>query len=206
MPDLPAKVPERTWVVDASGTAIERKPPAKPLGRHQRHAAYRLGLQKVLGFLEASGFQCNCIEQSSISISVERAGCCFDIRLQKPGKVAYVTSGSSYRYEDETIGIAQDGSALKKVNAVVSLLSSEIKSELALQVVASHVSSSAPLFIELPEDLPDPEYYVIRATLAALVDLSATFPRLKADGQKILELVEGGDVKALPAVDFDKFR
>ncbi len=193
---LPAKI-ERTWVVDAGGTAIERKKAAKPLDRYERHAAYRLGLQKVLGFLEAAGFRCNCVTQSTVSISVERNGCCFDIRLQKPGKVAYITSGRSYRYEDETVGHDMEGSALKKVNAHVKMLSDEVTSELVLQIVASHVSSITPLFIELPEDLVDPEYYTIRATLAALVDLSAKFPRLKKEGQKMFELLDG-DVKSLP--------
>lgn len=203
MNSLPVKV-ERRWLVDTCGVAIEHKPSPGPLTKHQRHAAYRIAIQKVLTFLDAAGFKCNCIEQSTVSISVERQGCGFDIRLQKPPNVAYVTSYQGYRYEDVKIGEDLIGAAMKKVNAKVVTLGSLMKGDYVIQIVATNVSSGTPLFIELPEDVDDPERYTIRSILAALADLSHTFPRLKQEGDRIMKSLDT-DLTALPPADLSKF-
>src|SRR5512143_246104 len=177
---LPVKV-ERTFMVDAQGSAVEKREPPKPLTSGQRHRAYRMGLLAIDRFLKEKGFHSN-IEESANTLSYEKSRVCLDIKLKRPDNIAFVTSFPGYEYRPDVIGKTADGQERYHVNAKVTSAKDILGSEFVLQVMVSTndaEGSRPPIFIPLPKDLTDPTRYVIQNVLGIIALACQHVPALR---------------------------
>ena len=206
---LPAKV-ERVWVVDAHGTAIERKPPAKPLTSGQRHYHYRLGLMAVDQFLKSKGFRPNC-EESQSTLSYEKAGVWLDIRIKRPDNIAYVTSYPGYEYRQESTGRDVTGHEMYGVRAKVVTAKEILGSDYVVQIMVSTNDAAGtrqPVFIPLPKNLDNPSRYVLHNVLGTIALACSTIHKVQeafskeavheAQARPIEELVDERHLPLLP--------
>ncbi len=127
---------------------------------------------------ESHGFVCNCIEQSTMSLSFDKKGFFFDFKLTRPANIAYVTSYPGYKYDE------------KKINAKVTTLASELDSEWIVQVIVSGSrGTKRPVFIGLPINLTNPAQFVAENVLMALHSMSEEDSALKdailSDSQQV---------------------
>ena len=178
---LPAKI-ERVWLVDACGSAVEKKGAPKKLTSGQRHYLYRLGLMAVDQFLKQRGFRSN-TDASSTTFSYEKSGCWIDIKLTSPENIAYVTSYPGYEYKQESIGKTADGQARYGVRAKVVTAKEIMGSDLLIQVMlstADSVGTRKPIFVPLPPDLPNPAQHVLKQVLGTIALACEQIPKLRS--------------------------
>jgi hypothetical protein len=165
---LPVKSEKpRKWIAGPGGEIVPYVPPSKPvrLTVMQQHTAMRLALAHTLRLLTEHGFRTNCIEQSSCAISLSFKGMNFDMSIREPSRIAYVTSSPGDSGHRQKIGEDRNGNPLFDVGPGVKLASDEIKSQYVVQVIGSKISSLMPLYIECPENEPDPVGYVLKNIL-----------------------------------------
>ncbi len=205
---LPATI-KRVWVVDSYGNTIEHRGPAKALTSGQRHYHYRLGLMAVDQFMKGRGFRCN-IEPSQCVLSYEKSGVWIDIRVQRPGNVAYVTSFPGYEYKQEVAGKAGDGQEMYRVRAKVVTMKEIMGSDYVIQIVISTAEGGThnPMFIPLPKTLDHPAHYVLSNVLRTLALACDNIPSMysaftKADVEEaaakpINEVVDESTLPLLP--------
>lgn len=178
---LPVKA-ERVWLVDTTGTAIEKKAAPKSLTSGQRHYMYRLGLMAVDQFLKQRGFRSN-TDESSVAFSYEKSGCWIDVKLTAPGNIAYVTSYPGYEYKQEGIGKAADGQERYGVRAKVVTAKDIMGSDLLVQVMLStndNEGTRKPIFIPLPKDLSNPAQHVLKNVLGTIAMACEHIPKMKS--------------------------
>lgn len=152
------------------GAVTRYKPPVlphTPITRSERHAQYRRGLQIMDQLLKSAGFYCNAIEQSSVSLSVQKGKMMFDISLRDPRRVAYVTSGKFYDPENPKPTIV-------KANEL-------IQADCMIQVIGSKSggSSTNPVYIPLPATIIDPARYVVFNVVKAMQSMIADSEELR---------------------------
>lgn len=163
---LPAKV-QRRWLVDPNGTAIEQKPPPKPLTSGQRHYMYRLGLQAVDKFLKAQGFRSNSSDSTSV-FSYEKRQVWIDLKLTPPDNIAYVTSHVGYDYG--------------RTKASVVTAKDIMGSDMLIQIMVStqdDMGTRTPVFVPLPKDLEKPAQHVMRQVLGMLSLACESIPKMR---------------------------
>jgi hypothetical protein len=171
---LPVKSDKpRKWIAGPGGEIVLYAPPPKPvrLTVMQQHTAMRLALAHTLRLLTEHGFRTNCIEQSSCAISLSYQGMNFDVSIREPARIAYVTSAPGDNGARRKIGEDRYGNSLFDVGPGVRLASDEIKSEYVVQVIGSKISSLMPLYIECPENEPDPVGYVLKNILLLIANI-----------------------------------
>ena len=166
----------RTWAVALNGDVWEK--PKVPLTLHQKHQKYRIAIFKAMSVLEQQGFR-------NLGFNLISGNIMLDVALKEveTANIVHITSYPGYRYEGTTVGYAADGGELKKVNARVTYLSSQLKSRYALQIGLVAVSSAIPVFVELPDDCEDPERFALKAIFATIADLATKIPSLEAAGR-----------------------
>lgn len=199
---LPVKV-ERVWVVDTHGTAVERKPTAKPLTSGQRHYHYRLGLQAVDQFMKARGFHSNCEEGSSTVLSYAKAGVLIDVRVKRPDNIAYVTSQPGYdpMQKPDVIGKTVDGQEMYGVRAKVVTAKDILGSDYVVQIMVSTDDATGtrpPIFIPLPKTLDNPARHVAHNILGTIALLCSQIPKVQeAFTKKIIEEAQARPIDEL---------
>lgn len=197
-------------MVDAHGTAVERKPPPKSLTSGQRHFQYRLGLRAVDQFLKERGFRSN-TDPSDCILSYEKRGVWLDIRVRRPDNIAYVTSYASYEHKQEVVGHAVDGQEMYGVKAKVVTAQEILGSDYVVQVmVSTHDSAGTrtPIFIPLPKNIASPGRYVVHNVLGTLALMCSQIEKMKeaftkedvaaAQAQPIDELANERELPLLP--------
>jgi hypothetical protein len=185
---LPAKVEmPRKWIAGPSGEVIKWEPPPqvrkKDLTAVQQHTAMRLALAHALRLLTEHGFHTNCIEQSTVAISVGyKGGLNFDVAIRVPARIAYVTSVPNDDRKRQKIGEDVMGNAIYNTGSGVRLASDVIRGEYVVQIICSKISSLMPLYVECPPDEQDPVGYVLRNVLTVIANV--------VKDQKLMEQVE----------------
>jgi len=165
---LPAKV-ERVWLVDATGSTVERQSAPKKLSTGQRHLLYRMGLRVVDEFMKARGFTSNA-EESQCGLSYEKRGVWIDLKIKRPDNIAFVTSYSGYEYSAD------------KVKAKVITAKDMLGSDFLVQINVSTndaAGTRAPIFVPLPKELEKPAQYVVQNVLGTLAEACRTIPKVK---------------------------
>jgi hypothetical protein len=171
---LPVKSDKpRKWIAGPGGEIVPYVPPPKPvhLTTMQQHTAMRLALAHTLRLLTEHGFRTNCIEQSSCAISLSFKGMNFDMSIREPSRIAYVTSSPYDSGQRRKIGEDRLGNPLFDMGPGVRLASDEIKGQYVVQVIGSKISSLMPLYIECPENEPDPVGYVLKNILMLVASI-----------------------------------
>lgn len=171
---LPVKSEKpRKWIAGPGGDIVPYTPPPKPLRltSMQQHMAMRVALAHTLRLLTEHGFVTNCIEQSTVAISLSYKGMNFDMSIREPSKIAYVTSRPNDDGRRHKIGEDAHGNPLYDVGPGVHLASDVVKSEYVVQVIGSKISTLMPLYIDLPPGEPDPIGYVLKNILLLVANI-----------------------------------
>jgi hypothetical protein len=179
------------------------------------HARARIGLVYVDEMLKKCGWQCNCIVQSTTSISLELDKVYVDVSIRKPSNIAYVTSRPGWEYKREVIGrtpdiVGADGKVQKgqevvKPTAEVTLASSLIDDPWVIQVISTTKvtssfggESSAPIYIPVNKSLGDPAKEIARNVLILISSLVGKDKlKVQALTDEVGTLIDGYD--ALPS-------
>lgn len=155
-------------MVNAQGTAVERKLPPKKLTSGQRHYMYRLGLMALDQFMRNQGFTCNISEGSSTRLSYEKGKVLIDVAVKRPDNIAYVTSQPGYCYDPN------------KVTAKVTTLKDMLGADYVAQVIICDQDCSLrPIFVPLPKELENPARYVIENVLGVIAEACRTIPSVQ---------------------------
>ena len=167
MDEKPALVRKIGFVVSTDGAVVPWKPlppPARPLSREERVDAYRAGIRRTVDALEQMGFSLHYAAEHTASL--EFRGYLFDFRIQRPSQVAHIG------------GTAGPGSAKGRHGGSIYMLSSEIKSEFALQMIIGKEFSARPLYVDLEEGIQDPAQHIYDAVMGFLAALDDKGHRL----------------------------
>lgn len=171
---LPVKSEKpRKWIAGPGGEVSLYEAPPKPvkLTTMQQHAAMRVALAHVLRLLTAHGFKTNCIEQSTVAISLEYKGLAFDISIREPSKIAYVTSAPHDDGVRRKIASDINGNPVYECGPGVRFGNADVKSQYVVQVIGTKISSLTPVYIDLPKDEPDPIGYVLKGILLLIANI-----------------------------------
>ena len=186
MDEKSAPVRRIGFVVSTNGAIVpwSPPPPARCLSRAERIDAYRAGIRRTVDALERLGFSLHYAAEHTASL--EFRGYLFDFRIQRPNQVAHVG------------GTAGPNSTKGSHGGSIYRLSTEIKSEFALQMIIGKAFSAKPVYVDLQESLQDPTNYIYDAVMGFLAALSTKDHRLgKALILKYPELAAAGP-KQLP--------
>lgn len=180
------------WLVAPDGAVV--KYDAKKVERsHEKsivlktvadlHARTRLGLLFVDEILKKCGWHCNCVSQSSTSISLEIGKVMVDVSIRDPIKIAYVTSYPGWEYKREVIGRTPDitlpdgrvvkGQEILKPTAKVVIAGDFIHEKYVVQVITTDdkLNSSTPIYIPINKEMGDPAYAVAKNVLLTIRNL-----------------------------------
>ena len=176
---LPAVVPKHKWLVGPGGDVTKYvPPPLVPLDAHQRRAAFRKGMAYVGALLEKAGFTSDLDPvrggQATTLSFHNNKGFTFDISIKgraQMGRIAYITSHPGYRYEAKKVGEDMRGNPINEPNATVRYASDDIKSDQVIQIIGSKISSMNPIYVELTDDIAEPEKHVVRQVLGVIAGI-----------------------------------
>lgn len=141
------------------------------------HARARVGLVYVDEILKKSGWKCNCISQSTTSISLEIGKVMVDVSIRKPLNIAYVTSKPGWRYKREVVGKTPDialpdgrtlkGQEIVRPTANVQIAADFILDPYVVQIIAtdSKGDSDTPVYIPVNREMGDPAFEVAQNVL-----------------------------------------
>lgn len=166
------------WVVSPDGTVSRpTKKSIRLANAADLHARARVGLMYVDEILKRFGWSCNCIVQSSTSISLEIAGTCIDVSIRRPDRIAYITSRPGWEYKRDVIGRTPDitmpdgkvqkGQEIVRPTADVQIASDFIKEPWVVQIISTSKAgdSSAPIYVQVNKDHGDPAKEIARNVL-----------------------------------------
>jgi len=147
------------------------------------HARTRLGLLFVDEILKKCGWRCNCISQSSTSISLQLDKVMVDVSIREPLNIAYVTSRPGWEYKREVIGRTPDitlpdgrivkGQEILKPTAKVVMAGDFIHEKYVVQVITTDdkLDSTTPVYIPVNKEMGDPAYAVAKNVLLTIRNL-----------------------------------
>jgi len=174
--------------MDGALVKYEPQKVSPPATRGERHAQYRIGLNRVLELLTKAGFYCNGVDQSTVALTLQKGKLMFDVSIKEPQNIAYVTSHVAYDP--------------KKGNATVITAADIMGSEYVIQVIGSKAggNSTVPVYIPLKNDLINPADYVVLnviKTMQSMVGFSAELKGIDLDhlsdhSQEFLDLGSPG--------------
>ena len=136
----------------------------------------------VNGVLKKYNWSCNCIVQSSTSLSLSLGKVCIDVSIRKPSRIAYVTSRPGWEYKREVAGKSPDitfdgktqkGSEIVRPTALVQLASAFIEDPYVVQIIATSElgDSSTPTYVPVNKEMKDPAIEVAMNVLLTLRNL-----------------------------------
>lgn len=176
---LPAVVPKHKWLVGPGGDVTKYMPPPAPLDKHQRRAAFRKGLAYVGALLEKAGFDSDLDPVrggQATTLSFTRKGYTFDISIKgrsQMGRIAYVTSHPGYRYQAKKVGEDMAGNPINEPTATVRYASDDLQSDQVIQIIGAKTSSMNPIYVELTDDIVEPEKHVVRQVMGVIAGIMA---------------------------------
>ena len=150
------------------------------------HARTRIGLIYVDEILKKCGWHCNCITQSSTSISLQIGKVMVDVSIRNPLNIAYVTSRPGWEYQRVVVGKTPDltlpdgriikGQEIVRPTANVQIAGDFIHDPYVVQIIATNekLDSTTPVHIPVNKEMGDPAYEVAKNVLLVIRNLVGT--------------------------------
>jgi hypothetical protein len=202
------------WLVDSDGAVVKYDAAQVVLrSKEDLHARARVGLAWVDMIMKAFGWQCNCIVQSTNSLSFAMGRTAVDVCIRKPQRIAYVTSRPGWEYRRDVVGKSPDitlpdgrvlkGQEIVRPTANIQYADDYIDDPYVLQVISTSEAgeSTAPIFIPVNQQMGDPAIAVAKAVLLTFrnlvgADKFVSSGNQPVDVERLVDAASAGLLKA----------
>lgn len=137
------------------------------------------------------------------TLSFSKGSYTFDISIKgrgQMGRIAYVTSHPGYRYQAKKVGEDMRGNPINEPTATVRYASDDIKSDQVIQIIGCKTSSLTPIYVELTDDIVEPEKHVVRQVLGVIAGIMSDQQMLDK-----MNVDTSGELKTVVDPTWEKF-